>query len=98
MATSIWLAQDQIDRQARAAGTSDLETAEGAGPLAPDDSRRYTHAVKVYYGETGLLLDKWKRGLEGLTQGKALAKTIAVSCLVVASGFFYIAAVCYPRS
>ena len=74
----IWGNQDRLDRQDR----------EGASALAPEDSRRYTHDVEQYYGETGLLVDKWTRWFGGLAHGKALAKTIAVLSLVAASGCF----------
>ena len=77
-AVFIWLAQDRLDRQER----------EGAAALAQEDSRRYTHDVEQYYGETGLLVDKWRGWFEGLAHGKALAKTIAVLSLVAASGCF----------
>jgi hypothetical protein len=90
-ATAIWRAQDQIDRQTNAGGTNDPGSAEIRGPLSPDDSRRYTHDVEVYYGKTGLLMDKWMRWLEELTRGKPLAKTIAVASLIVASWVFYVA-------
>ena len=46
---------------------------------------------KWYYGETGLLADKLKRSLGKLTQGKPLAKTIALAALVIAGGVFYLA-------
>jgi hypothetical protein len=85
-ATSIWLAQDRIDRQGSAGGT------DVTGSLSPQDSRRYTHDVELYYGETGLLMDKWKRGWEEMTHGKPLATTIALASLVVAGGCFYLAA------
>ena len=85
-ATSIWLAQDRVDRQMKARGT------DVSGPLALEDSRRYTHDVQVYYGQTGLLMDKWRGWLGELTQGKPLARTIAVASLVMASGLFYMAA------
>ena len=81
-AISICRDQDRIDRQTGPEGT------DIAGPLSPEDSRRYTHDVQVYYGETGLLMDKWGRCWEEMTHGKALAKTIAVASLVVASGVF----------
>ena len=84
-ATSIWLAQDRIDRQRTAEGT------DIPGPPSPDDSRRYTHDVELYYGETGLLMDKWRRWWEEWTQGKPLAKVIAVASVVLASGLFYVA-------
>ena len=82
-AGSLWLAQDRIERQRRAAGM------EVAPPLAPEDSRRYTHDVELYYGQTGLLVDKWRRWWAEWTQGKPLAEVIAVASLLVASGLFY---------
>ena len=88
-AVFIWQAQDRIDRQARNAGTTDI----AAAPLAAGDSRRETHDLELYYGETGLLMDKWGRWFEGLAHGKSLAKTIAVLSLVGASGCFFSARV-----
>ena len=82
-ATSIWLAQDRIDRQ-RGAGEPNVMEA-----LSPEDSRRYTHDVELYYGETGLLVDKWRRGLKEWTQGKPLAKLVGVASLILATGLFY---------
>ena len=84
-AVVIWRAQDRIDRQNGDGGIADA----GAAPLAPEDSRRYTHDVEQYYGETGLLADKWTRWLEGLAHGKSLAKTIAVLSLLTAGGCFF---------
>jgi hypothetical protein len=82
-AISIWLAQDRIDRQTRA------EEPDLAQPLSPEDSRRYTHDVEMYYGKTGLLVDKWRQWWEEMTHGKGLADTIAVASLAVAGGVFY---------
>ena len=82
-ATSIWLTQDHIDRQ-QSAGDASI-----TGPLSPEDSRRYAHDVELYYGETGLLVDKWKRELAEWTQGKPLARLIAVASLILATGLFY---------
>jgi hypothetical protein len=82
-AASIWLAQDRIDRQRGADEASLTE------PLSPEDSRRYTHDVELYYGETGLLVDKWKRALKEWTQGKPLAKLVGVASLVLAACLFY---------
>lgn len=84
-AISIWLDQDRIDRQARTAGT------EVTQPLSPEDSRRYSRDVQLYYGETGLLVEKWKHWLGELTHGKPLAYTIGISSLVVAIGLLYMA-------
>jgi hypothetical protein len=86
IATSIWLAQDRADRQA-SAGATDI-----TGPPSPQDSRRYTHDVELYYGTTGLLMDKWRRWWEAMTHGKPLATTLAVVSLAVAGGCFYLAA------
>ena len=83
-AVVIWQAQDRMDRQRGDGGTTDTSGA----PLAPEDSRRYTHDMEQYYGKTGLLADEWTRWFEGLLHGKSLAKTIAVLSLVAASGCF----------
>ena len=82
-ASSIWLAQDRLDRQRSAGGANTTE------PLSPEDSRRYTHDVEVDHGETGLLMDKWQRWFEQWTQGKPLAELIAVASLSLAAGLFY---------
>jgi hypothetical protein len=84
-AVVIWQAQDRIDRQDGEGGATNT----GAAPVAPEDSRRYTHDVEQYYGETGLLADKWTRWFEGLAHGKSLAMTIAVLSVVAASGCFF---------
>jgi hypothetical protein len=81
-AASIWLTQDRIDKQSNA-GEADI-----TGPLSPEDSRRYTHDVEVYYGQTGLLMEKWRRWWEEWTQGKHLAELIAVAAVLSASGLF----------
>ena len=88
-ATFIWCVQDQIERQALAAQTNGQGPGSSAQPLAPEDSRRYTHDVEMYYGETGILMDKWSRWWNELTHGKPLAETIAFSSLIVASGLLY---------
>jgi hypothetical protein len=83
-AVFIWRAQDHLDRQNGNGGDADL----AAAPLAPEDSRRATHEVEMYYGKTGLLMDKWTRWFEGLLHGKSLAKTLAALSVVAASGCF----------
>jgi hypothetical protein len=88
-AVLIWQAQDRIDEQDRRGGATD----RAGAPLAPDDSRRYTHDMELYSGETGLLMDKWSRWFEGLAHGKSLAKTIAVLSVVAASACFFTARV-----
>jgi hypothetical protein len=84
-ATSIWLDQDRLDRQNRAQGSN------GGEPLSIEDSRRYTRDVALYYGETGLLMEKGKRWFKDMTQGKPLAETIAVVSVGGAGGLFYLA-------
>jgi hypothetical protein len=95
-ATFIWCTQDQVERQARAAQTNKLGSGGMTQPLSPEDSRRYTHDVEMYYGETGLLMDKWERWWDELTRGKPLAEIIAVASLVVASGLLYAGAARRP--
>jgi hypothetical protein len=84
IALSIWLDQDRIDR-----GSA---RSNGAEPLAPEDSRRYSHDVELYYGETGMLMEKWKGWVSEMTHGKPLAATIAVSSICLAGGLFYLGA------
>jgi hypothetical protein len=84
-ASSIWLDQDRIDRESRA------DQSPAAEASAPEDSRRYARDVQLYYGETGLLVEKWKRWLSTLTRGKPLAYTIAGASLGLAGGLFYLA-------
>ena len=85
-AASLWLAQDRLDRQTSAGG------GDTTGPLPPEDSRRYTHDVELYYGQTGILMDKWRRWWEEWSHGKPLAEVMAVASLILASGLFYAAA------
>ena len=88
-ATFIWCEQDQMERRMNAAPLNEGDSASTAQPLSPEDSRRYTHDVEMSYGQTGLLVDKWKRWWAEWTHGKPLAKTIAVASLIMASGLFY---------
>jgi hypothetical protein len=83
----IWIAQDRLERQAKAEGV------ELAGAVAPEDSRRYAHDTELYYGKTGLLVEGWKRSLGVLTHGKGLALTIGMVSLVMAVGIYYFAGV-----
>jgi hypothetical protein len=83
-AASIWLEQDRIDRQKSARGDNSAE------PLSPQDSRRYTHDVELYYGETGMLMEKWKAWFRNMTQRKPLAETIAVGSVGLAAGLFFL--------
>jgi hypothetical protein len=82
-ASCIWLAQDRLDRQRNAEGANMTE------PIPPEDSRRYTHDVELYYGATGLLVDKWERWFEQWTRGRPLAKLIGATSIILAAGLFY---------
>ena len=95
-AISVWLAQDRIDRRVAAGRTNDLSSNAIVQPLAPDDSRRYTHDVEMYYGKTGLLMDKWTRWFKTITHGKPLAWTIALTAIIAAAGLFLFAAIYRP--
>jgi hypothetical protein len=85
-ASSIWLAQDRLERQRSSEGPNVTE------PLSPEDSRRYTRDVEVYYGESGLLMDKWRRWFEEWTRGKPLAELIGAASVILAAGLFYVGA------
>jgi hypothetical protein len=78
----IWWSQDRLDR-AQAA-----QAASGTGYLAPEDSRKYRRDVEIYYGQSGVLLEKWSRWADHWTHGKPLAKLVAASTLLVAGGLF----------
>ncbi len=93
---AIWCEQNRIDRATNPGGTNNLAGAFQE-PLSPDDSGRYSHDVEVYYGKSGLLLDKATRWLAGLMHGKPLAKTIGVASLVLAGIFFFASAAYHPE-
>lgn len=95
-ARAIWLKQDRLDRQTAALVAKNPAAADVLDPMSPDDSRRYTHDAELYYGKTGLLMDKLWRHLEGLTHGKGLADTIAVGSVVAAVGCFWFAKALIP--
>ena len=82
-AVLIWRAQDRMDRENEAA-----QTADPAAPLSPLDSRRQVRDVELYYGKTGVLMEK----ADELFHGKPLAKSIAVVSVIAAAGLFLVAA------
>jgi hypothetical protein len=96
-AASIWVPQDRLERQMRAQKLKEAHEVTILDPLAPEDSRRYTHEVERYYGRSGLLLDKATRWMEGLGEGKPLAWTVVVVSGVLAGGLFFVAAVYRPE-
>ena len=89
-AVCIWRAEDLIDRQR-------IASQRGDSQLSPDDSRRYTHDTEMYYGQTGLLMDRWRRWLDDQTHGKGLARTLAITSLLFAAGCFLLAAAYHPE-
>ncbi len=56
------------------------------------DSRAYQREVQTYVGTYGLLMDQWSRAAAKLKEPKPLAITIAVLSILVAGGFFLVAA------
>ena len=96
-ATFIWCTAEQIERQTRASGANAPGADSITQPHSPEDSRRYTHDVELYYGETGLLMNNWRRWWEETRQGKPFAYTIAVTSLAVASGLLYVGSAPRPR-
>ena len=86
-ATAIWVAQDRLERRQRAGPALN----PAAAPLEPDDSRRYTRDVELYYGKTGLLLDKWQRWFDQATHGKPLAWNLAFMSALSGAGCLFLA-------
>jgi hypothetical protein len=85
-ATFIWRTQGQVGKE------NDDEAANPAAPLATSDSRKQSREVEIYYGKTGLLLERWSERVEGLAHGKPVAKLIAVVSSLTAVGCFFVAA------
>jgi hypothetical protein len=96
-AVSIWIPQDRLERQMRAQRTNDLTPGRILGPLSAEDSRRYTHDAELYYGKSGLLMDKTTRWMEGLSEGKPLAWTVGAVSVALAGALFLGAAVYRPE-
>jgi hypothetical protein len=81
----LWRAQDRIDQK-----NADLIGNEAA-PLRTLDSKKDSRQVEVYYGKTGLLLERWTEWAESLTHGRPLAKVLIVFSSAVAIGCFLVA-------
>jgi hypothetical protein len=88
VATSGWVWRAQERDQSSALDPLNNPSA----PLAISDSRKQSRNVEMYYGETGLLIERWSERLEPWTHGKPLAEVIAVISLVTATGCFFLAA------
>lgn len=80
-AALIWRADDRAAEQ----------LTNPAAPLAASDSRKQSREIEIYYGKTGVLMERWREELGDLTHGKPLAKLIAVFTLIAACGCFYLA-------
>ncbi len=78
----IWRAQDRVDRE-----NETTQAANPAAPLPPLDSRKHVRDVEIYYGKLGLLIEE----ADDLLHGKGLAKTIAVTSIIIAAGLFLFA-------
>jgi hypothetical protein len=72
--------------------SSALDPNSPSAPLAISDSRKQSRNVEMYYGKTGLLMERWSERLEPWTHGKPLAEIIAVFSLLTATGCFFLAA------
>jgi|SRR5579872_6126719 len=67
------------------------ERLSATGPLAASDSRKQSREIEIYYGKTGLLMERWREGMEGLSHGKPLAKLIVVVSSITGVGCFLLA-------
>lgn len=67
------------------------ESANTAGPLAASDSGKQSRQIEIYYGKTGVLMERWREGLKGMSHGKPLAKLIVVVSLITSAGCFFFA-------
>ena len=81
----VWRAQDRIDQM-----NAD-QTANEAAPLRTLDSKKDSRQVEVYYGRTGLLLERWTEWAGSLTHGRPLAKVLIVFSSAAAIGCFLVA-------
>jgi hypothetical protein len=84
-AAVIWRAQDRADKE------SGQTSANPAEPLSTSDSRKQSREVEIYYGKTGLLMERWSERVQGLAHGKPLAKMIVVVSSTMAVGCFFVA-------
>ena len=86
-AVAIWRAQDRVDKS-----NPDQEVGNAMAPLAPTDSPKQSRDIEIYYGKTGLLMQRWSEKAKDLTHGKPLADLIGVVSALTATGCFLLAA------
>ncbi len=86
-AVALWRAQERED-----SSNPDQEAANPAAPLAPSDSRKQSREIEIFYGKTGLLMERWSERAQNLMHGKPLANVIGVVAVLTATGCFFIGA------
>ena len=74
----IWRAQDRIERQ-QGGADADILT-------SPLDDRRQMRELELYGGKPAIMMEEAKAWF----RGKALAKTVAVSSVIVAAGLLLV--------
>ncbi len=84
-AALIWYSQNGVG-----SGRDDERSANPSDALATSDSKKQTRQVEMYYGKTGVLIERWSEDLQTLTHGKGLAKTIVVVTSITAGVCFLI--------
>jgi hypothetical protein len=85
-AALVWHSQSGVDL-----ASDEERSADPSRALAIRDSRKQTRQVEIYYGKTGVLMERWSEDLETLTHGKGLAKTIFVTASIAAVACFLVA-------
>ena len=73
------------------AARGDERSDNPSDPLAISDSKKQTRQVEIYYGKTGVLMERWSEDWEILTHGKGLAKSVVVVSSLTAAACFLIA-------
>ena len=82
-----WNAEDGPDRD------GGYEIAGGqVYRVSPGESKTYVHDMEVFGGRSAVLADDFRRWFEGLWHGRSLAFTVACGSVLIASGFFLVAA------
>jgi hypothetical protein len=84
LASRVWHAQEPEPFSAQD------QLNDPSAPLAISDSRKQSRNVEIYYGKTGLLMEKWSERLDPWMHGKRLAVIIAVISLGAATGCFFL--------
>lgn len=85
----VWRAQDRLD---------DRQIVDSSAPLAPLDSRKDTRQLQVYYGTSGLVMERMTEWFASLVHGRGLAKTLVVLSSAAAIGCFLAANRRFPGS